>query len=113
MIDIYSDLADLGLPVYAEGDAPETLPDEYFTISEDYTTDNLSADNEAKEIRYEYTLVFYTKNAENLYFGLLKAMTLLKKKGYIVSGVGYSHATYQGVWFARQADIAKIEYVNS
>lgn len=111
MIDIYTDLADIGLPVYAEGDAPETLPDEYFTISEDSTMDNLNADNETKEILYDYTLVFYTKKAENLYLGLLKAMALLKKKGYITTGVGYSHATYQGVWFARQADIKRIEYV--
>ena len=113
MIDIYKDLEEIGLPVYAEGDAPAELPDEYITISEDSTVDNLSADNEAKEIRYDYTLVFYTKRADNLYEGLLKTVALLRKKGYIASGVGYSHSTYQGVWFARQADIIRIEYVNN
>jgi hypothetical protein len=113
VIDIYADLEELGLPVYAEGDAPAELPDEYITISEDSTADNLSADNQAKEIRYDYTLVFYTKRADHLYEGLLKAMALLRKKGYITSGVGYAHATYQGVWFARQADIIRIEYVNN
>ena len=113
MVNIFEDLAPLDIPVYAEGDAPAELPEEYITISEDSTADNLSADNQAKEIRYDYTLVFYTKRAENLYDGLLKAMALLRKKGYITSGVGYAHPTYQGVWFARQADIIRIEYVNN
>ena len=35
MINIFDDLSELNLPVYEEGNAPENLPDEYFTISED------------------------------------------------------------------------------
>ena len=43
MIDIFSDLVlydenNNQIPVYAEGDAPETLPNEYFTINESFTT---------------------------------------------------------------------------
>ena len=112
MINIFDDLSDLNLPVYEEGNAPENLPDEYFTISEDYTSDHLSADNVPKEILYEFTIKYYTKDASTIYSGLLKAMTLLKRKGYITSGVGYFNNTYKNTWFSRQADIKKIEYLN-
>lgn len=111
MIRIYEDLADLKIPVYAEGDAPENLPDEYFTFYEDSTFGNLYADNNEREIRYEFTLKYYTKNAETLYSGLIAALELLKSKNYIVSGVGYANETYRDTWFSRRADIKKIEYL--
>lgn len=114
MVNIFNDLSSLGIPVYAEGDAPANLPDEYFTINEDYSTDNLSADNEPKEYRYEFSLKYYTINAETLYTGLIDALTLLRRQGYIVSGQGYANSTYkigQKIWFSRQADIKKIEYL--
>lgn len=111
MIKIFDDLAELNIPVFAEGDAPADLPDEYFTFNEDYTDGNLYADNEEKEIRYEFTLKYYTKHAETLYSGLLAAMQLLRSKGYITSGVGYSNETYRETWFSRRADIVKIEYL--
>ena len=59
MVKIFEDLQELNLPVYLEGEAPEELPEEYYTFSEDYTSDNLNADNETKEILYEFTLKFY------------------------------------------------------
>lgn len=111
MIKIFEDLAELNIPVYAEGDAPAELPDEYFTFNEDFTDGNLYADNKEKEIRYEFTLKYYTKNAETLYSGLISAMQLLKSKGYITSGVGYANETYRETWFSRRADINKIEYL--
>lgn len=112
MINIFDDLNELGIPVYEEGNAPSELPNEYFTISEDYTSDNLSADNETKQILYEWTLKYYTKDANTIYSGLLSAMTLLKRKGYITTGVGYYNNTYKNTWFSRQADIKKIEYIS-
>lgn len=111
MINIYDDLQELNIPVYAEGNAPHELPNEYYTISEDSTSDNLSADNEAKELLYGFTLKWYTTDATNLYTGLLKAITLLKSKGYIISGVGYSNITYRETWKSRQVDVEKIEYL--
>lgn len=111
MVKIYEDLAGLNIPIFEQGNAPETLPDEYFTFSEDYSSDHLSADNNTKEILYEFTLKYYTKNAETLYSRLIEALQLLKSKGYITSGVGYRAETYHETWFARQADIKKIEYV--
>lgn len=111
MVRIDNDLAELQVPVYAEGDAPETLENEYFTFSEDYSSDHVSADNEPKEYLYEFTLKYYTTNAETLYSRLIEALTLLKSKGYIVTGVGYANGTYQDKWFSRMADVKKIEYL--
>ena len=115
MVKIFEDLIILvdgkQIPVYAEGDAPETLPNEYFTYSEDYTSDHVSADNQPKEYLYEFTLKYYTKNPETLYSRLIEALQLLKSKGYITSGVGYANGTYRDMWFSRQADIKKIEYL--
>ena len=111
MIDIIADLAELDIPAYHEGDAPETLPDEYFTVSEDYTSDNLNADNKTKEILWEFTLKWYTVNPQNVSVGLMNAIKLLKAKGYIISGVGYHNATFKETWFSRMVDVEKIEYL--
>lgn len=116
MINIFDDLIiedDSGnqIPVYAEGGAPETLPDEYFTINESFTTDNINADNIPYAYLYEYELKYYTTNAETLYTRLIQALNILKSKKYITSGVGYANRTYQDKWFSRQADIKKIEYL--
>ena len=73
MIKIFEDLQELNLPVYLEGEAPEELPDEYYTFSEDYSSDNLNADNLTKEILYEFTLKFYSKDSERIYDGILDA----------------------------------------
>jgi len=111
MVDIISDLSSLNIPVYVEGDTPENLPNEYFTVSEDYTSGNTFADNEQKSILYEFTLKYYTTNAQTLYTGLASAMQLLKSLGYITTGNGYSNSTYQNKWFSRMADVDKIEYL--
>lgn len=111
MVDIRADLLELNKPVYYEGEAPAELPAEYYTVSEDYTDDNLNADNEALEHRYEFTLKWYTSNAETLYTGLQEAITLLKSKDYIIGGVGYKNATYQNTWFSRMVDVEKIDYL--
>lgn len=111
MVNIFDDLKELNKPVYTEGDAPQELPKEYYTISEDATSDNLNADNEALEHLYEFTLKWYTKDANAVYTGLNEAIALLKSKGYIISGVGYHNATYKNTWFSRMVDIEKIDYM--
>jgi hypothetical protein len=99
------------IPVYVEGDAPEDLPNEYFTISEDYTSDLVSADNNPQSIKYEFTIKYYTDNAETLYSRLIEALQLLRSKKYITTGVGYANGTYEDRWFSRQADVDKIDYL--
>lgn len=111
MVEIFNDLAELNIPVYEQGSAPEELPEEYFTFSEDYSSDLVSADNTPKSIVYEFTLKYYTKDATTLYSRLIEALALLRRKGYIVTGAGYRNETYHDTWFSRQADIKKIEYV--
>lgn len=116
MINIFDDLVltdESGnqIPVYAEGDAPDELPDEYFTVNEDSTTDHINANNETYAILYEYSLKYYTKDATTLYSRLIQALSLLKSKNYITTGNGYANETYHDIWFSRQADIKKIEYL--
>lgn len=110
MVNIFEDLQALGIPVFADGDAPEVLPDSFYVVSEDYTSDHISADNEAQSILYEFTLSFYTTNAEDVYRGILDAITMLKGKGYIVGGVGYSVPSYKG-HKRRDVDVEKIDYL--
>jgi hypothetical protein len=97
------------IPVYIEGDAPADLPNEYFTVSEDYTSNAVSADNKAKEHLYEFTLKWYTKDVTRLYTGLIEAIGQLKSKGYDAEGIGYHNGTYQNTWFSRMVDVEKIE----
>jgi hypothetical protein len=116
MIKLHEDLIILDengevIPVFIEGDAPEDLPDEYYTISEDDTSNAVSADNKAKEHLYEFTLKWYTKNTQRLYTGLTEAITQLISKGYDIEGVGYHNATYQNTWFSRAVDVEKIDYL--
>lgn len=111
MIRIDEDLAELNIPIYAQGGAPATLPDEYFTFNEDFTSGGVFADNSEKTIVYEFTLAYYTKDATTIYSTLISALDLLKSKGYIVSGVGYANPTFHDTWFSRQADVKKIEYI--
>lgn len=99
------------IPVYIEGDAPEELPDEYFTVSEDYTSNAVSADNKAREHLYEFTLKWYTIDADRLYSVLIEAIEQLKSKGYDAEGIGYHNGTYQQMWFSRMVDVEKIDYL--
>ena len=110
MVEIYNDLAELKIPVFAEGDAPAELPVSYFTFNEDYTSGGVFADNVEKTTVYEFTLKYYTKDATTIYSTLGAALALLKSKGYITTGVGYSNPTYRDTWFSRQADVKFIEY---
>lgn len=99
------------IPVYIEGDAPpvEKLPDEYFTVSEDSTSNAVSADNKAQAHLYEFTLKYYTKDVTRLYTGLYEAITQLIGKGYDIEGVGYHNGTYKNTWYSRMVDVEKIE----
>lgn len=97
------------IPVYIEGDAPPDLPDEYFTVSEDSTSNAVSADNKAQAHLYEFTLKYYTKDITRLYTGLNEAITQLIGKGYDIEGVGYHNGTYQNTWYSRMVDVEKIE----
>lgn len=111
MIDIYADLAELGLPVKQQGTAPENLPESFYTVWEDYSADNMTGDNRTKSITHEWTLIYYTKNYSTIYTGLQDAINALKRKGYILTGAGYDDAgNYRG-WQARAVEVKKIEKI--
>ena len=99
------------IPVYIEGDAPpvDDLPHEYFTVSEDSSSNAVTADNKAQAHLYEFTLKYYTTDVSRLYTGLNEAITQLINKGYDIEGVGYGNGTYQSKWFSRAVDVEKIE----
>ena len=110
MVDIFDDLKALNKPVFYEGDAPVDLPNDFFTISEDSTEDNLNADNKPLEVLYEFTLKYYSKDIKTLYTQFNEAVALLKAKGYIISGVGRGSVSYKE-WFAREIEVRKIDYL--
>lgn len=99
------------IPVYIEGDAPpmETLPREYFTVSEDATTNEVVADNKVVAYLFEFTLKYYTADASTLYTRLIEAIDYLKSKNYDVDGIGYRNGTYNNIWYSRAVDVEKIE----
>ena len=98
------------IPVYIEGDAPADLPNEYYTVSEDITSNAVNADNKAQEHLYEFTLAWYTKDPTRLYTGLQEAITHLIGKGYDIEGVGYGNGAYRE-WLSRAVDVEKIDYL--
>lgn len=112
MIDIFKDLNKdtIGRDVWAQGCAPKTLPDEFYTVINDGSFDNLNADNKEIEIVWEWSIVFYTKNFAVLYSGIEEVKSLLKSKGYIVRGAGYDFGGKYDGWEARALDVKKIEY---
>lgn len=97
------------IPVYIEGDAPAVLPKEYFTVSEDSTSNAVSADNKAQAHLFEFTLKWYTTDPTRLYTGLNEAITQLIGKGYDIEGVGYKNSTYKDTWLSRMVDVEKLE----
>lgn len=111
MAKIKDDLAELTLPVYKQGTAPETLPESFFTFWEDYSDDNLNGDNAVLEVIHEYTLVYYTKDFSTIYTGLQAAINTLKGKGYIIGGTGYDFGGAYDGWECRAVDIKFIEYL--
>lgn len=111
MINIYNDLAELNLPVYQQGTAPQELPQSFYTVWEDSSEDAVNASNATHEILHEWTLIYYTTNYATVYTGLQAAIQALKRKGYIISGAGYDFNGNYDKWQARAVDVKKIEYL--
>lgn len=109
MVDIYTDAAAAGFPVYQQGTAPEKLPETFVTVWQDYSGDIVHADNKPKQCRHEWSLVFYTKDTAKIFSGLQAVINALKKRGYLISGQGYDvSGAFEG-YDARAVDVVKIE----
>lgn len=109
MVDIYTDAAAAGFPVYQQGTAPATLPESFVTVWEDPSDDILHADNKPIQCRHEWSLVFYTKDTTKIFSGLQAVIKHLKTKGYTINGQGYdASGAFEG-YDARAVDVVKIE----
>lgn len=108
MVNIFDDLAGVGFPVYQQGTAPAALPDSFFTVWEDYSSDRAHGDNKPRQLEQGWTLIFYTKDKNLIYSGLVAAIKHLKTKGYTIDGQG---SDFSGAWEgydARAVDVVKI-----
>lgn len=109
MVDIYTDAAAAGFPVYQQGTAPAELKETFVTVWQDYSSDILHAENKPLQCRHEWTLVFYTKDTAKIFSGLQAVINALKKRGYSISGQGYDvSGAFEG-YDARAVDVLKIE----
>lgn len=109
MVDIFADLKDGGFSAYQQGTAPKKLPEEFVTVWEDPSSDILHADNKPRQLRREWALIFYTKNTEKIFSGLLAVKGFLKTKDYTINGNGYDvTGAFEG-YDARGLDVVKVE----
>lgn len=109
MVNIFDDLAGVGFPAYQQGSAPASLPVEFVTVWEDPSSDILHADNKPRQLRQEWTLIYYTQNAEKIFSGLLSVKNFLKTKGYTINGNGYDVGGAWEGYAARGLDVVKIQ----
>ena len=112
MIDIFADFnkKTIKKDVWRQGSAPAILPNNFYTVQNYNTSNNLEADNTVKEVRWDWTIIFYTKNISNLYVGIEEAINLLSQKGYEIDGEGYDFGAKYDGFEARAFDVTKIEY---
>lgn len=112
MIDIYGDLGETGLDVWQQGNVPEVLPDSFITIWNDYSVDNLNSDNATNLIEYQFTIIYYTKDWDNIYTNFEDIVSLLKSKKYIASGMGFDIDSGIDEYVARCIEVQRIERRN-
>ena len=89
---LISTLESLGYPVRLQGSllSDESYPDHFFTFWND-SADGVSFYNNTEgAIVWQYSLNFYSIDPLLVNSKLLEAKTLLKNKGWVVNGAGYS-----------------------
>lgn len=85
-------LGALGYPVKLQGSLlpDEPYPDHFFTFWNDSADGTGFYSNDESAILWAYSLNFYSVDVLLVNSVLLEAKRLLKAKGFIVSGAGYS-----------------------
>lgn len=88
-------LSEFGYPVRLQGSLlpDEEYPESFFTFWNDSSDDNSHYDDETQSVVYEYSVNFYSTDAEKVYTILRAAAIKLKQNGFIISGDGYSVPT--------------------
>lgn len=112
MIDIYADLGELKIKTYQQGSVPSNMPKSYITIWNDYSGDNLNSNNKTNLIEYQFTVIYYTKDWENIYSKFEDIVSLLKSKNYIASGMGFDIDSGVDEYMARCIEVRKLERRN-
>lgn len=89
---LISTLESLGYPIRLQGSllSDETYPDHFFTFWNDSADGESFYNNTESAIVWQYSLNFYSVDPLLVNSKLLEAKTLLKNKGWVVSGAGYS-----------------------
>ena len=85
-------LSTFGYPVRLQGSfaEDEKYPEYFFTFWNNSSDSQSYYDNDEKTILYNYDVNFYSTNPDYVYTKMREAKKLLKEKGFIVSGDGYS-----------------------
>lgn len=112
MIDISEDLEEVGIEYWEQGSVPDNMPDSYITFWENPSFDNLNADNQTLEIVYPFTIIYYTKDWDNIKPVFEQIVSLLKSKKYIASGMGFPIESGVDNYIARCIEVQKIERRN-
>ena len=112
MIKIWDDLEETGFDVWEQGSVPSNMPDSYITHWENPSFDSLNADNKTLEIVYPFTVIYYTKDWDNIYTNFENIVSLLKSKDYIASGMGFPIESGLDEYRARCIEVQKIERRN-
>lgn len=89
---LISTLESLGYPIRLQGSLlpDESYPDHFFTFWNDSADGESFYNNTESAIVWQYSLNFYSTDPLLVNSKLLEAKTLLKNKGWVVSGAGYS-----------------------
>ena len=84
-------LSSFGYPVFLQGSLlpDEPYPDNFFTFWEN-SSDGEFYDNDEAHTTYNYTVAFYSSDAESVYTTIREAKKLLRAAGFALSGDGYS-----------------------
>ena len=109
MIDIYADLKSTKLKAYQQGSVPSDMPKSYITVWNDSSVDILNSDNGTNLIEYQFTIIYYTTDWKTIYSKFEEIVSLLKSKGYVISGMGFDIDSGIDEYMARCVEVRKIE----
>ncbi|MCF0231352.1 MAG: hypothetical protein HUJ63_03575, partial [Enterococcus sp.] len=108
---LISTLEPLGYPILQQGSLgkDEKYPDSFFTFWNRYADGDAFYDNKDNSTVWDFDLNFYSNDPSLIDVKLLEAKSLLKQKGFIVSGKGYDVASDESSHTGRGISIYKIE----
>ena len=103
-----------GYPVMLQGTLAEDeqYPESFFTFWNNSTYDREFYDNVGYAVVWDFDLNFYSTDAEKVNTMLKSAKAALKKRGFIIDGVGYDIVSDEPTHTGRGLNVLYIERVN-